>query len=316
VVNGDVVIEGVVQGTGQIIAGGNMYVMGPVVYADGKDETGSRTFGLDADGNDNRLTLGAGGNILVGDFLLTKDGGKVKKKKKGGDPTPVPTTSPYDPRAINGDKSGGSNFTTSELTLFNRMEWTKTQPALPDASGKYVANPLYEPGYRPRYYTLYGDNPVYAFNTEKTYFSAETGTWLGKEHVKGFSDDGVTEFLPGSPELRGAAISTLMPRNGWLSDTQLIEMWKSVTDRQPSGQPLALDALLYTNNATMFLSRKNSVYGGKAIINGGLVGADMGVLVPGDGGVGLQVNYDVRQSIGLKLRSTDRVRLTRGPRFR
>jgi len=318
-VDGDVIIEGVVKGSGQIVAGGNMYVMGPVVYADGRDTTGARTFGKDQDGNDNRLTLGAGGNILVGDFLLTKDGGTVKTKKNkngGGDPTPVPAPSQYDPRAINGDKSGGSNFTTSELTLFNRMEWTKTQPFLPDASGKYVANPLYEAGYRPRYYTLYGDNPVYVFNTSKTYFSAETGTWLGKEHVKGFSDDGVTEFLPGSSELRGAAISTLMPRNGWVSDTQLIEMWKSVTDRQPSGRPLELDALLYTNNATMFLSRKNSVYGGKAIINGGLVGADMGVLVPGDGGVGLQVNYDVRQSIGLKLRSTDRVRLTRGPRFR
>ena len=34
------------------------------------------------------------------------------------------------------------------MTLFNRMEWSRTQPKLADASGTLVANPIYDPGVR------------------------------------------------------------------------------------------------------------------------------------------------------------------------
>ena len=37
-------------------------------------------------------------------------------------------------------------------------------------------------------------------------------------------------------------------------------------------------------------------------------------MVPGNGGVGLQLNYDMRHVGAIRLRSTERVTLTRGPR--
>jgi hypothetical protein len=361
------------------------------------------------------VTLGAGGNILVGDFLMTKntmngdieaaepaavvsegqaiidyeaavamydekvakydqkiDEGKDASKELkevdkaetsmdnagllvppsyfGVEPEPEPEADPdappppvtneyteaapgpetprvVDPRAISGDAAGLENFTASELTLFNRMEWTKTQATLPDATGTPVDNPLYVEGYTPRYYTLYGDNPVYAFNDKYvdskgkesgTWFNAQSESWLGKEHISGFGSGGVSEFLPGHSALDGAAISPLMPNGRWLDDSQLIDFWTETSNSLADGTPFELNAVLYSNNATMLLSRKASTYGGQAIINGGLVGADMGILVPGseDGGVGLQLNYDFRQARAIQLRNLERVVLIRGPRLR
>ncbi len=408
VVDGDLVIVGVVQGAGEIVARGNVYIVGPLLYADGTDASGNRTYGSDAEGNENRLMLGAGGNIMVGDFLMTKktmngdlpaddkidlveagdesiadylaqqvkveeklaaleaaiESGKDKDIDKAqdsydkeavkldgleaalppdyfADPDPDPEPDPepdpgsllppppptmpapgpddpreVDPRAISGDKYGLNNFTASELTLFNRMEWTKTQQMLPDEGGALVTNPLYIEGYQPRYYTVYEDNPVYAYNYDGTYFSAETGTWLGKEHISGFDSSGVSEFPQGDEALAGANISSLMPNGRWLTDTQLINFWNDVAGTVVDGTPFELDAVLYSNNATMFLARKATVYGGQAIVNGGLIGADLGVLVPGDGGVGLQLNYDMRHVGVITIRNDNRVVLIRGPRLR
>ena len=77
-----------------------------------------------------------------------------------------------------------------------------------------------------------------------------------------------------------------------------------------------MDALLYTNNATMFLAKRASAYAGQAIINGGLVGADMGILVPGTGDVGLRLNFDGRHNGALQLRDTGSVELVRSIRVR
>lgn len=79
---------------------------------------------------------------------------------------------------------------------------------------------------------------------------------------------------------------------------------------------MQLDGLFYTNNATILLTRAGGAYGGRVTLNGGLVGADMGILVPGNGGVGLQLNYDKRHRGVLDLNDTTQVRLTRGFRIR
>ena len=45
------------------------------------------------------------------------------------------------------------------------------------------------------------------------------------------------------------------------------------------------------------MSRGSSSGGGKMIVNGAILAADVGILVPGGGGsAGLQLNYDVRTS--------------------
>ena len=50
---------------------------------------------------------------------------------------------------------------------------------------------------------------------------------------------------------------------------------------------MKIDALLYTDNGIFTLIAKESVYDGAVVLNGGMVGRDMGVLV----GNGLEINY-------------------------
>ncbi len=293
-VDGDVVIEGVVKGSGVIVASGNLYVVGSIRYADGVDSAGNRTFGVAQDGTQNKLTLAAGGNLLVGDFLRDKRGA-----------------------TLTGDSSGAFNFTLSELELFNRAEWTRTQQTLPGEGGTSVVNPLFDPSYLPRYYVLREGNPVYLMNSDSnqtsSYFDPVSGSWMGREHNGKFGK-GETELLPGSPEYASARVVALTPES-WLSDSQLISIWEESQANHPGG-PFQIDALLYTNNATFLLARKSSVYGGQVVLNGGLVGSDMGILVPGNGGVGLQLNYDERQDGSLVLRDTSHVQLMRSVRLR
>src|SRR6185369_6987070 len=117
-VDGDVVVQGVVKGTGSIVARGNIYVSGDLTYNDAT-AAGKRTYGTAADGTTNTLALGAGGNILVGDYLTPK----------GGSLTTVGTL-------MNGTTATGFGFTMSQLSIFNRNEWKKTQKTLPDSRGR------------------------------------------------------------------------------------------------------------------------------------------------------------------------------------
>ena len=64
VVDGDVMIRGVVKGSGSVYVRGNVYVVGDVMYDDGTDVYGDRTFGVAQDLTVNKLGMTAGGNIL------------------------------------------------------------------------------------------------------------------------------------------------------------------------------------------------------------------------------------------------------------
>ncbi len=295
-VDGDIVIEGVVKGEGELIAGGNIYVVGSVRYDDGVDANGKRTYGVGADGKSNRLTVAAGGNILVGNFMSAS------------------AASPGGP-LITGSTNGGFNFALSEMSLFNQMEWTKTRPTLPGQNNTQVVNPLYDPNHKPRYYAVNQGDPVPIFNGGQTYFSAATKTWLGSEHASSWNTNGLSKYFPGNPMLANATVLSLLPANGWIDGAKLKEMWTATQNAHPGG-PMQIDALLYTNNATFLLAPKGSVYKGQVVLNGGLIGADMGILVPGTGSIGLQLNYDSRQNGVLKLQDTGKVTLKRGFRIR
>jgi hypothetical protein len=289
-VNGDVVIGGVVRGAGEIIARSNAYVVGSLTYADGGG-AGNRTFGVASDGTENRLTLAAGGNLLVGDFLRDKSG-----------------------KPVSGESTGEFNFTISEVTLFNQMEWVRTQTKVLTESGDaYVTNPTYDPTHVPRYYVVRPGNPVAIFNKVDTYFNVDTLTWLGKEHLGNWKDELLTYYPVGSPEHGAAVVLSLMPTDPWIDDSQLITMWDAMEADHPGG-PFLLDAFLYTNNSIGLMVRKTSPYGGEVLINGGLVGADLGILVAG----GLRLNYDARHKEVIKLFETKKgeVELQRGVRLR
>jgi Tfp pilus assembly protein PilX len=278
-IDGDVVISGVVKGTGQIAAKGNMYIMGDVKYADGTDASGQRTFGVAADGTQNTIALSAGGNVLAGDYLSDANGRMYTNTAK--------------------------LFTASEIGLFNRREWTKTQPTLPDATGVQRPNSTYDPNYKPRYYTMKPGDPVYIYvppvpkdpktgkpKAPTVYWDDTLKTWLGKEHGDGFSDMAI---VPAADVTRqGAAVLSLSPSGSWASEATLQALYKDANSKRPAGTPMEIDGLVYTNNAIFSIARRTDTSGGEMLVNGGLVAADTGILAPGGGGTGLVLNYDVR----------------------
>ncbi|MFQ6009106.1 MAG: hypothetical protein ACE5K8_09175, partial [Candidatus Zixiibacteriota bacterium] len=252
-VDGDVLIQGKVKGTGQIYARGNVYVTGDLTYADG-EESGNRTFGVADDGTMNALSIAAGKNIIVGDYLTTKEGN-------------------LDPGNLsNGEKF---SFTMSEITLFNRSEWSKTQQFLPDENGGMVPNPGYIEGYKPRYYVLNDGNPVYIYNKNEggkgTYFDPSTNTWLGKEHISSYDLNVLTKIDPGDPELDNATIVSLNSTSDWISPEVLNSIWTNDEANRIDGEPFKIDGQLYTNNSIYALTRKSSKTGGKMVVNGALV---------------------------------------------
>ncbi len=273
-VDGDVIIAGKVKGTGTILAKGSIYVVGDTTYADGTSG-GDRTFGVAADGTKNTLALTAGKNILIGDYLTPKKGDI-------NDPTNVdPGTN------VSGDpkKPSNSSFTQSELTLFNKAEYEKAQA---------------DPSYTPRYYELRDGDPIYRFDKP------------GKEHGDKY-DSSFVEITPNG----GDAVVSLSPGatgaggTPWISESTLKQLWIADNTNRSAGTPFQIDGLLYSSNAVFALARKASNAQGQLLLNGAMVAADVGVLVPGNGGVGLQLNYDQRISSLLKLKDPSQVSLVR-----
>ncbi len=282
VVNGDVIVKGVVQGTGSIIARGNLYVPGDVTYNDAVVD-GQRQYGTASDGSVNNLGLAAGGNILVGDYLTPKKGSLTS------------TTS-----LMTGNTANGFGFVLSEISLFNRREWQKTQPTLPDVSGKQVANGTYTPGYVPKYYKIDPSSPVWVY-TSGLYWDNAKQSWMGSEHAGNFT--AMTVVTPPA----GAVISSLNPTASWVTPTQLKQFWIEDESKRPTGSPFKIDALLYTDSSVFTLARGASKTAGNMIINGALVARDTGVLAGGT----LEINYDCRVQELLNIRDTTEVFLVK-----
>jgi hypothetical protein len=290
-VSGDVVIQGVVKGTGQIFAKGNVYVTGDVTYADGS-VSGNRTFGTSSDGTQNALSLAAGKNILMGDYL-TPSGGTVTSNKS------------IDPGNLsNGEKL---SFTQSEMTLFNRGEWTKTQKFLPDAKGNMVANSTYDANYVPRYYTMNAGDPVYIYNKPNkgkgTYWDPASTSWQGLEHIDEYDLNLLTQLKPGDAALASAKTVALSSTDSWMSATTLKNLWIADENARSKGAEFKFDGQLYTNNSIFALTRSGSKNGGKMILNGSVVAADVGILTPQS----LKLNYDKRLKSFLNIKDDSKV---------
>jgi hypothetical protein len=282
VVNGDVIIKGVVEGTGSIIARGNIYVPGDITYNDAV-EGGARQYGVAANGTQNSLGLAAGENILIGDYLTPKNGSLTS------------TTS-----LMNGNSTGGFGFALSEIALFNRREWQKTQQQLPGPGGVMVSNSTYTPGYNPKYYKLGSASPVWIFKSG-LYWDNANQTWIGKEHAGDFTQ--MTSITPPA----NAVISFLNPPSSWITPTQLKGFWIEDEKARPSGSPFKIDALVYTDNAVFTLARSASKTGGNMVINGALVARDTGILA----GTGLEINYDARVKALLNVKDSTEVTLVK-----
>ena len=298
-VNGDVVLQGVVKGTGQIYARGNVYVTGDVTYADGTNG-GNRTFGTASDGTQNALSLAAGKNILVGDYLTPSSGN-------------ILLNTSIDP----GNQSGNQrfSFTMSEITLFNRGEWTKSQKFLPDVNNNLVANTTYDASYVPRYYTMNAGDPVYIYNKPKngsgTYWDPASTSWQGSEHASRYDTTLLTKLDAGDPKLAGATSIALSSANNWISPTTLKNFWIADENARASGAEFKFDGQLYTNNSIFTLTRSVSKTGGKMAVNGAVVAADVGILAAN----GLALSYDSRLKAFLKIKDDSKIAMAQSAWF-
>ncbi len=275
-VEGDVVVAGKVKGQCEILATGNIYLVGDTTYADGTSG-GNRTFGRAADGTKNALALVAGKNILIGDYLTPK---------KGNIDDPVDLDSGGPQIDADGEiEAVNSSFTQSELTLFNKAEYQKAQA---------------DPSYTPRYYQLRDGDPIYRYAGIGEHGSKYNSDFLAFTSSAG---DAVVSLSPAATGAGGTP---------WISESVLKQIWINDNNNRPAGTPFQIDGLLYSRNAVFALSRRDSHTEGQMRLNGAMVAADIGVLVPGKtGGVGMQLNYDQRVSTLLKLRDPERVRLVR-----
>ena len=320
-IDGDLVIDGFIKGEGTIVASGNIYVPTDLHYLDGVtyvagdppgSPSGPRTFGIAPDGTKNALGLACGGNMLLGDYLK-----------------PSVFTGPGKYDIVDGSSSDDFNFALSELSLFNRSEWAKTQAMLPglgedkdDPSSWSVVNPDFQgAGYLPRYYNFGPNDEIPIYNRGNIYFDPATGTWKGDAEVPlSWDPDQLSIWDPNdlsNPALYDqttgaslAAILQLTPESGWLADDMqklAIEFFES---RHTYDTPMEIDALLYTNNAIFGIVHRSDTMRGQLQVNGAMICPDLGVLAPGrlntagtgtganpPGSpykVGLRLNYDKR----------------------
>lgn len=112
-VDGDLFISGYVKGKGALNVRNNVYILDSLKYAD-HESNGSRKYGEASDGTENALAIASGGNISVGDVFRPSWGANA---------------------TVTGDTNGHFSFILDEMSIFNRMEWMKTQPTLPGEPG-------------------------------------------------------------------------------------------------------------------------------------------------------------------------------------
>jgi len=302
-VDGDVVIRGRVRGNGTILARGNVYVMGDLIYDCG---TGNTLAACDYSNPDRlpRFNLIAGGNAVVGDFMTID----TWRNDSNRDPVDMLSTSrnqqtmsfcranptnqacsqirsqPWDTRNPIGP-SQRPNLALTEIANFNRRE---LQRYLRDSS------------YRPRLYT---------FGEDQIYFS--TGCSHDPQNYASYSTiraGALVSFCRGDDELSStiltaAQASSILARaaryevtSSTFNNATLKNLWANSMNARGTGA-LRTDGLLYSANAIFGLAqRKYPKLNGRWDLRGALVAADTGIFVPGpgDGTAGLTIYHDSR----------------------
>jgi len=314
-IDGDVILSGYVIGEGSIVASGNIYIPSDLQYRDGVDANGDRTFGFGYDGTKNALALAAGGNVLIGDYLRPAG---LREDFTFDDPAKY--------EIIDGSASGKWSFALAEMSIFNRDEWAKTQPTLPgpgedptDPSTWTVVNPDYDPGHMPRYYHYGPGDEIPIFN-KGIWYDPSTNAWVGPKEVPlNWDPNQLTVLDPNDtsePLLFDAfgnsiaAVAQIEPNGGWIDNTIYKDLIEYYEDNRTWGEPFKIDGLLYTNNSIMTIVNRATPFEGQMLMNGAMVAADLGVLVPSIPSpstagtsanlpgspfkVGLQLNYDER----------------------
>lgn len=295
-VNGDVMIKGVIKGAGKILARNNIYFAGDTVYADGE------RFGEASDGTENLMSYGAGGNIVVGDFLTpesypTKYG---KNKIITFDDSAGPKFPSYlsvDTMDLGSpmDQGYSASFAAAQMAMYNQAEYEKAQSTK---------------GYTPRYYAVQPGGRIYRQSSDITMTDYES--WMAKEIS--------------AKETVNAQVKTLLPASKWITPEQFKLIWSNEEKNRSTNveERFRIDGLLYTNNMIMgsahSMSKHKSRIRGTLEVRGAIVAADVGILAPGDSSArkneqGFRLYYDRRVRGYMPVSSAKDLTLVRGVRL-
>lgn len=333
-VEGDLMLRGVVKGTGQLFVKGNTYIGGDVTYANGVVNS-KETYGVAQDGTKNALAVITGGSVVMGDYQT------IRGVNPSNDTANTPTSSysiqtrlanktasvtvntttetmrygykdtdPATGLLLTTDGNGivpsrgasqQASFTQSELMLFNNLEMAKA---------------IASSAYKPRFYGLDGLLPA---DRDKIYLYDNASS----EHAIRYDEGGVNATTGGSStvvltlenyltkkgitgdkatQIRNGARLFLRPDQAWLPDSVLRQMWwDDEQSRTAKGQIYKFDGLLYSNNSIFTIARSFVRHGsnseGKMRIRGAIICPDIGVLAAGTSAIGnksLQLQYDSR----------------------
>ena len=124
-----------------------------------------------------------------------------------------------------------------------------------------------------------------------------------------------------------ASLCQMTPTNTWISDALYKKSIEYFEDTRVWGESMKIDALVYTNNAIMATINRVSPFTGQMLLNGSLICADLGMLVPShrdastagtpanppgsEYQIGLQLNFDRRLKDMLNVRNPLQVTLKR-----
>ena len=146
----------------------------------------------------------------------------------------------------------------------------------------------------------------------------DDGKWDYTKLTQLDPDDSSEPLLFDSSGAPIAVVSSITPTDDWISAKYMA----TAIDLAMTGDPgddktFEVNATLYSANAIIGVTPSNDSpnTNGKMIVNGGLVGADVGLLAP----EGTQVNYDGRGSRALSISSESGLEVTRrltAPRIR
>ncbi len=206
---------------------------------------------------------------------------------------------------------------------------TKTEPIMEWVTPQHP-NPGYVADHTARFYNFKAGQKVPIFN-KKGHFDPDTEHWVSDERAG--RDDGkwdyskltmVSETNKSEPLMYNsngekiAVVSSISPTDNWINTKYMGQAFHHAMNGKPGGdKTFEVDATLYSANAIIGVtpSSDSQWTNGKMIVNGGLVGADVGLLAP----EGTQVNYDGRGSRALSISSESGLVVTRrlsAPRIR
>ena len=216
---------------------------------------------------------------------------------------------------------GTETVTGTTWVWFDDIDLVPADAPIYEWRDTVYTNPYYQgPDYLPRYYgfTEGSEIPIYDLDG---YFDPVAGVWQADERAGKYGEwdlgdisvldptDLSEERLYHEDGTPRAAISTLTGTGGWIADELLRDLIVGRLAERDATTDLEIDAVLYSSNSIFGILPVEGGVGsnGRAIVNGAIVAADVGLLAP----VGFRLNYDARAKDLVDLNAVSRLTVRR-----